>query len=489
MTKMLKELAGIDGEIPPQLTDVHIESVTADSRCCRPGSLFVALKGEQVDGHDYVHQAKENGAVGIVGHRKKTQAMDGLPYLYSSNPAYWMGASAHSLVGDPTRSMCVIGVTGTNGKSSTVCLLQAILNTCGHPCAALGTLGYDVGEALEASHTTPPAEELAQLFHRANEAGKTHAVMEVSSHALAQERVAGIHFSGALFTNLTQDHLDFHGTMEEYLEEKLRLFRYVTDPSGVTVANADDPASEKFKEASVVPHYTFGKSGDCRLKEVEATPNETKFTITSPWGTHEFKTHLLGNHNLANVMGAITMAGGLGCPLDRIAIGVDSIKAVPGRFEQIDSGQEFYVVVDYAHTDDGLKNVLEASRRITDKRVLVLFGCGGDRDKLKRPKMGQVAAELADFAILTSDNPRTESPERILMDAEVGLQRAGKKRDQDYEVIEDRKTAIERALALAKPGDLVMISGKGHEDYQILNSGKIHFDDREVAREYLESVR
>ena len=476
MIKTLKELASIDGEIPSQLSNNTIELVTADSRCCIPGSLFVALQGGQVDGHDYIHQAKENGAIGIVGNEKETQIIDGLPYLYSSKPGYWIGKSAHILAGNPTQNMRVIGVTGTNGKSSTVCLLQAILDACGHYCASLGTLGYDVGENLEASHTTPPAEDLALLFQKAKNAGKTHAVMEVSSHALAQERVAGIHFSGALFTNLTQDHLDFHGTMEEYMEEKLRLSRYVTDPSGVTVANADDPAAATFKEASIVPHYTFGAKGDCQLNNVRATPNETIFSVTSPWGTQEFKTHLLGKHNMANVLGAITMAGALGCSLEQVAFGVDSIKAVPGRFEKIDTGQEFFVVVDYAHTDDGLKNVLEASRTIAEKKVLVLFGCGGDRDKLKRPKMGQVAAELADFSILTSDNPRTESPERILMDAEVGLQLAGKKRDQEYEVIEDRKTAIERILALAEPGDLVLISGKGHEDYQILNSGKIHFD-------------
>jgi UDP-N-acetylmuramoyl-L-alanyl-D-glutamate--2,6-diaminopimelate ligase len=489
MTKMLKELARIDGDVPPHLTDIPIGAVTADSRCCTPGSLFVALKGEQVDGHDFIHQAKNNGAVGIVGNQKNTQSIADLPYFYSSKPGYWIGKSAHILAGNPTHDMCVIGVTGTNGKSSTVCLLQAILNACGHSCASLGTLGYDVGVTLEANHTTPPAEDLARLFQQANDAGKTHAVMEVSSHALAQERVAGIHFTAALFTNLTQDHLDFHGSMEEYMEEKLRLFRYVTDPSGVTVANADDPAAPMFKEASAVNHYTFGTHGDCQLDTVKTSPIETVFSITSPWGAQKFKTHLLGHHNLANVLGAITMAGGLGCSLKQIESGIDSIKAVPGRFEKIDCGQDFFVVVDYAHTDDGLKNVLEASRTITDKKVFVLFGCGGDRDKLKRPKMGQVAAELADFAILTSDNPRTESPERILMDAEVGLQRAGKKRDQDYEVIEDRKTAIERVIDLAGPGDLVMISGKGHEDYQILNTGKIHFDDREVARNYLESVQ
>jgi len=489
MTKMLKELARIDGDIPSELSEVKVESVTADSRSCTPGSLFVALQGETVDGHDFVEQAKNNGAVGIIGNRKDIEAFGELPYLHSANPAYWLGASAHELEHNPTSDMFVVGVTGTNGKSSTVCLLQAILNACECPCAAMGTLGYDVGETLEATHTTPPSEDLARLFRKAHDNGKTHAVMEVSSHALAQERVAGINFSGALFTNLTQDHLDFHGTMEDYLNEKLRLFHYVTNPDGVTVSNADDAASSKFKKASAVPHYTFGIKGDCRITDFKMTSQESTFEIASPWGSKKFRTHLLGNHNIANVLGSITLAGGMGCSLEQIAAGVDSIKSVPGRFEQIKLGQEFFVVVDYAHTDDGLKNVLEASRTITKKRILVLFGCGGDRDKTKRPKMGQVAADFADFAILTSDNPRTESPERILMDAEVGLQRAGKKRDQDYEIIEDRKMAIERILALAEPGDLVMISGKGHEDYQILNTGKIHFDDREVATNYLESLR
>ncbi len=312
--------------------------------------------------------------------------------------------------------------------------------------------------------------------------------MEVSSHALEQERVAGIEFSAGVFTNLTQDHLDYHNDMEGYLREKLKLFERIDAPGGFTVVNVDDPNGHHFVGASRVQCHTYGETGDCRAERVRVEMRHTSFVAQTPWGEMEIAMRLLGSHNVSNALAAITVGGALGIPLDTIAEGIASVDSVPGRFEHIHAGQDFQVIVDYAHTEDGLRNVLEAAREVCSGRVICVFGCGGDRDKGKRPKMAAVSAELADYSIATSDNPRTESPERILLDVEVGLQHAGKKRDDDYLVFVDRGDAIRRALEIAEPGDLVMIAGKGHEDYQILGDERIHFDDREVARSLLETI-
>jgi len=383
--------------------------------------------------------------------------------------------------------MKVVGVTGTNGKSSTVYLTQSILQCAGIAAAKFGTLGYEIaGEVLPALHTTPFGEELAAIFARAKGAGISHVVMEVSSHALEQERVAGIAFSAAAFTNLTQDHLDYHRDMEAYRQAKLRLFERLSGPEAFTVVNVDDPSAEFFLRASRVRSLTYGKTGDCRAGQVRMDISGARFELITPWGTVNATLRLVGKHNVANALCAAAIAGGLEINLEQIAAGLESLTSVPGRFEAIHAGQDFYVIVDYAHTEDGLRNVLEASRSMCQGRVITVFGCGGDRDRGKRPKMGAIAARLSDLAILTSDYPRTEDPHRFLLDVEVGLQREGKRKDEDYLVIENREEAIRRGISMARSGDLVMIAGKGHENYQILGDRRIHFDDREVARAALE---
>ncbi len=466
--------------------DVSVVSVTEDSRRVQPGSVFIAMPGEHVDGHDYAQAAADQGAIAVIGPRIDIDTLAGIPYLHAEHPRRATGIAVHSLAGDPTGDMTVIGVTGTNGKSSTVVLIEHVLNATGQSAACLGTLGYNVGgECLPAPHTTPFAEDLARLFRQAHEAGQRYAVMEASSHAIEQERTAGIHYNVAAFTNLTQDHLDYHNDMDTYRAIKIRLFERIEAENGFTVVNTDDPSGAAFVNASPVPCHTFGAKGDCRALDARYGLRETTFQFTSPWGDAPVRMKLIGAHNVANAMCALTVVCGLGVPVADAAEAIGSLKNVPGRFECIDAGQDFVVVVDYAHTDDGLRNVLQTARAVCENRVICVFGCGGDRDRGKRPKMAAVAAELADYSIITSDNPRTEDPDRIIKDVEAGAIAAGQRNGSDYELIADREQAIRRGIDMAAPDDLIMIAGKGHEDYQILGTKKIHFDDREIARQIL----
>ncbi len=465
------------------------DSVTEDSRKVRAGSVFVAAPGARHDGHDFAEAAVRQGAVAVLGGREGVDAIAGAPYLRVEHPRSAAGVLAHALAGNPSRQMTVVGITGTNGKSSTACLAQSIFRAAGHTAGNFGTMGYDVGgRTIPAPHTTPFGEELAAIFLQAREAGVTHVAMEVSSHALAQDRVAGVKFEAAAFTNLTQDHLDYHLDMERYRMAKLRLFALVAPPTGVSVVNADDASAEFFVSAARTRCYTYGREGDVRASGIEPGFDGSRFRLITPWGEAPVHLRLLGRHNVWNALCAAAVCGGLGTRIETVAAGLGALPAVPGRFEPVFAGQDFHVIVDYAHTDDGLQNVLSAARELCAGRVITLFGCGGDRDRGKRPKMGAVAGRMSDFAVLTSDNPRTEDPLRILDDVEPGLRGAGKERDRDYLVIPDRRLAITRAVALARSGDLVMIAGKGHEDYQILGTEKIHFDDREVAAEALHAL-
>lgn len=468
-------------------TLLSIGMVTEDSRRVKHGALFVAVRGGHSDGHDYAAQAVSGGARAILGDRAGITEYCGIPYVYVKEVRKAAGLIAHHLMGDPTRDMTVIGVTGTNGKSSTIFMVQRILEAAGLPTAKFGTLGYEIaGDVLPALHTTPFCEELAAHFARVRDGGMRHVVMEVSSHALDQERVAGIRFRAGAFTNLTQDHLDYHHDMESYLQSKLKLFERITGEDSFTVVNNDDPSAKAFSDASQVRCVLYGTNGEVRAESFITDIDGTRFALATPWGAQEVFMHLVGRHNVWNALCAASIAGGLGISLNAVAAGLSALDRVPGRFEAVKAGQDFHVIVDYAHTDDGLRNVLEAARGMCTGRLITVFGCGGDRDKTKRPKMGAVAAALSDVIIVTSDNPRTEDPHRILLDIEVGLQREGKRKGEDYQVIENRKEAIYTAIGLAQTGDLVMIAGKGHEDYQIIGTTRVHFDDRETARAALE---
>jgi len=472
------------------LPEFQFTAVTEDSRRAAAGTLFVAVAGEKNDGHAYVEAAVQAGAAAILGNRPGVTELAGRPYVYYEAPRRAAGLVAHALAGNPTRNQCVMGITGTNGKTSTACLVQKVMALAVGPCANFGTVGYDFGDVrVDAPHTTPFGEDLARLFVEAGNHGCRHVVMEVSSHALEQERVAGIDFDVAAFTNLTQDHLDYHQDMESYLQAKIRLFEKVRDAlhegtgswPRFGVVNMEDPYAPRFAAVLEGNCHSYGANGGVRAEGLRLFGDGAAFRLVSPWGEGDAHIRLVGRHNVLNALCAASITAGLGVPLEQVINGLDALPCVPGRFEPVVAGQPFQVIVDYAHTDDGLRNALTAARAVCSGRIIVTFGCGGDRDKGKRPKMGAVAAELADFTIVTSDNPRTEEPYRILLDVELGLQHRGKRKGEDYLVIESRREAIAHAISLAGPGDLVLIAGKGHETYQIIGKERHHFDDREEA--------
>ncbi len=472
--------------------DENICGITEDSRRVQKGFVFTAVPGEHAQGWNYIPEAIEKGAIAVIGLPQLPEELlnllkeKNIPYFAHENPRCILGEVAHYLAGDPTQSMVVIGITGTNGKTSTTYLVESIFKEKGIATARFGTLGYTIGEQnIEAVHTTPFNEELVSLFSKAKEAGITHVVMEVSSHSLAQDRVAGIHFTVGAFTNLTQDHLDYHKTMEEYLKAKLKLFESLEGENTFGVINKSDPYGEQFIQHCKSRYVTYGMKGDYWASDIEVSMKDTRFVLHTPYGEGEVKLSLVGKHNVFNALCASAIAGELGISLKEIQKGLKNLKSIPGRFELIEEGQEFTVVVDYAHTDDGLNHVLQTARNLTRGRVIVVFGCGGDRDKTKRPKMGAVAGKWADLIILTSDNPRTEDLKRILLDIEVGVQKMGKHKGDDYYVIENREEAIQFAINKAKSNDIVVIAGKGHEPYQIIGTQKLPFDDREVARKFL----
>ena len=473
---------------------VVITGVTDDSRAVGPGALFVAVKGERVDGHDYLDAAVKQGAGAVVIQHGGPVPLPTIRVKNSRRVIGLLGAHFH---GYPTSKLRVVGVTGTNGKTTTTYVCKSLLESCGRRVGLVGTVAYLVGnEIIPASHTTPGAIELQGLFARMVAAGLDGVIMEVSSHALALDRTAGAEFDVAVFTNLTQDHLDFHGTMEEYFRAKLRLF------SGLglegrkagekrAIVNLDDPRGDAVRAACSVPVWTYGirKEADLQAHDVSLTPRGTTFRLNTPKGSIAIENNLVGEHNVYNLLAAIGVVLHEGMTLEQIQAGIADVSNVPGRFERVEAGQDFTVVVDYAHTDDALARLLTAAQALRTGRIITVFGCGGDRDRTKRPKMGRVAVRFSDVVVLTSDNPRTEDPAGILAEVEVGVKEALKERPEvDYALVADRRLAIEHAIREARTGDIVLIAGKGHEDYQIIGTRKFHFDDREVAREAIHNL-
>ncbi|WP_206831242.1 UDP-N-acetylmuramoyl-L-alanyl-D-glutamate--2,6-diaminopimelate ligase [Alicyclobacillus fructus] len=464
-------------------------NITTDSRAVEQGSLFAAIRGHTVDGHRFVRQAVERGAVAVMVEEPVADVPESIPQVVVPDTRHWSALVADRLFGSPSRQLRVIGVTGTNGKTTVTHIVRHLLDASGRRAGLIGTVGAKCGAvSWPLPNTTPEAVEVHRLLRRFVEAGATHAVMEVSSHALVERRAAGVSFACAAFTNLTQDHLDFHGTMERYAAAKALLFSRLgngpgDDPSRAiyAVINADDPWSHVMAEASAAPILTYGieRPADVRAREVRLSADGARFWVDSPAGAFQVETPLIGRFNVYNALAAVAIALVEGLAPGEIQEGIRSYPSVPGRMERIDEGQPFSVFVDYAHTPDGLENVLAAVREFAPARVLVVVGCGGDRDRTKRPKMAAVAVKLADRAIFTSDNPRSEDPLAILRDMREGVTP-----EFAHKVIEevDRRRAIEAAIAEAKPGDVVVIAGKGHEDYQIVGTEKRHFDDREEAR-------
>jgi len=466
----------------------EITSLAYDSRRVKPGSLFFAIRGEKADGYDFVEHALEQGAVAVASERPAPpeQAERWVRVVHARRA---LAEAARTFWGDPASRLLLVGITGTNGKTTTAFLLHSILQAAGMRPGLFGTVEYRVGgRTLPAVHTTPESVDLLSYCAELVAAGGRAAIMEVSSHALAQERVWGIHFSAAVFTNLTRDHLDYHKDFEHYFAAKRRLFEGLgAPPPELAVLNLDDPWSGRLLELPHKRYVTYGVSSDAHIKVRNFTQSMTgvRAILMTPQGKLEIESPLIGRANLENILAAVATAEALGVPQETIRQGVADLKSVPGRFERVSEGQPFLVVVDYAHTDDALRNVLKTARELTRNRLIVVFGCGGDRDRSKRPLMGEAAGSLSDLAVLTSDNPRTEDPIRIMSDAIVGLQRANK----PYLTEVDRRAAIGKALAEAGEGDVVLIAGKGHETYQVLKDEIIPFDDREVARQVLHEMR
>ena len=474
---------------------VEIRGIAADSRTLRVGDLFVALPGTRTDGKRYVADALGRGAIAIAG----DPAIDvpaGVPFVAATDPARLLARLAARFHGNPTAGLTVVGITGTNGKTTVSYLLEAIWEAAGLRPGVLGTISYRFGgETVPASLTTPPAPELFARLARMRAGGATHVAMEVSSHALAQGRADGIEWNAAVFTNLGRDHLDFHPDQDDYFRTKARLFAALDaspKPGRVAVLNAGDPRGAALRGMVRTPVVTFGPGGDVRAERVTLTLQGTTAELVLGQERVELRTRLIGSGHLENVLAAAATAHALGAPAVAVSRGVTSLAGVPGRMEPVDAGQDFTVLVDFAHTPEALAGVLASLRALARGRLICVFGCGGDRDRGKRPLMGEAVGRGADLAVLTSDNPRTEDPLAIIHDAEPGLTRAGLPRitvlagaTRGYAVVPDRVAAITSAIDAARGGDCVVIAGKGHEDYQIVGTAKLPFDDRELVREAL----
>lgn len=469
-------------------SNAKITSIEHDSRKVSTGSLFVCFEGAHVDGHNFINQAFDNGAIAILTARNDVEVPEGMSILVVPEMLSALSVIVPYFYDYPARKMRVIGITGTNGKTTTTYMIRSILINAGYSVGLIGTIQIMINSEIFPIHnTTPNVIDLQHIFVNMLSHHVDYVVMEVSSHALAENRVAGIEFDTAIFTNLTQDHLDFHGTMENYLRAKCKLFDAISrsgQKGGKTaVVNVDDEASAKILEHTLCNSITYGIKNDSDLhaNEVDVKASGTKFKIRSEFGVMNLNLHVTGIFNVYNVLAAVGATLAEKIDPEVICQTLSHFKSVPGRFERVYANVPFTVIVDYAHTPDGVENVIETARQIVKNRVITVFGCGGDRDKTKRPIMGRLAAELSDIVIATSDNPRTEDPLEILKEIEVGIKE--KIGNKPYECIADRHSAIFHAVEIAQPGDIILILGKGHENYQILKDNTIHFDDREVARE------
>ena len=475
--------------------DVVCSRVTHDSRQASPGCVFVALRGFKSDGAEFAAQAIAAGAALVIADRASAvppAASSGVPWLLVKDARLALALLAAEFFGHPSREMQVVGITGTNGKTTTAYLVSAIFEAAGISCGMMGTVTYRVGaREFAATRTTPEAPEVQALMRQMVTAGCGACVMEVSSHALALRRVDGIRFAAAIFTNLTRDHLDFHADMEDYFAAKRRLFEMLP-ASAPAVVNVDDPRGVALAE-SVARPVTYAVNpiaADVTPGPLSYSLDGLEFDLRTTLGAVHVKSRLVGRPNVYNILAAVAATATLGVPLDAIEAGLEALPGVPGRFEVTSSAaDDITVVVDYAHTDDALRNLLETARPLAVRRLITVFGAGGDRDRTKRPLMGMVAARLSDVVVVTSDNPRSEDPGRIIDEVRRGAEPETRQRNAEVLTIVDRRDAIARAVESAGAGDVVLIAGKGHEKYQEIDGRVLPFDDVAVAREALEARR
>ena len=473
---------GVNYEILNNGKEFQINDIHYDSRKITENDVFCALIGAVVDGHDYIEKALEKGAKLIVVEKRDIKITDkDITYVYVENLRKKLGIIASNFFKWPQNKIKILGITGTNGKTTSSYILDNMLEKT----SRIGTIGYKIlDEEIEAPNTTPESLDLLKLIDKSVKKGVEYFIMEVSSHALEIGRVDMLEFDSVIFTNLTQDHLDYHKTMECYFDAKFKLFSMLRDKNGASV-NIDDPYGRRIYDSNKnYKSYSILGNSDLKGEIKEYTNNGMKAVLTYKGKEYEFTTKLVGDYNLYNILGCMGMLLNLGFTIDDVISRVKNVDYVPGRFELVDKGQDFRVIVDYAHTDNGLENILETVRKITDNRVITIFGAGGDRDNAKRPKMAKAAAKYSDYLIVTSDNPRTEDPEKIIRDVENGLKEINFPKEK-YTVIINREEAIKFGVEMSKSKDSLLIAGKGHEDYQILGREKIHFDDREMARKYL----
>jgi len=470
--------------------DQEIASVEYDSRRTRPQSLFVCIRGARHDGHRFIPEALSRGAGACLVERD-VRGAGGAPVpgtiVQVEETRRALSHVAARFYDAPSHELCLTGITGTNGKTTVSYLVEAALQAGGHRAGIIGTVEYRCGGVRrEAERTTPEASDLQALLRWMRGQGADAAVMEVSSHSLVLHRVAECAFDVAVFTNLTQDHLDFHETMEDYFAAKAQLFTMLREKGGTAVINLDDPAGKRLREMARAAVVTYGLTTEADVTAVAPAYDlqGIRAFIRTPWGTGGLRSPLLGRHNLYNLLAAVGVGGALKIPIERVLEGLVTVHRIPGRLEPVECGQPFKVVVDYAHTPDALEWVLRSLRELSAGRLIVLFGCGGDRDRKKRPLMGEAAVRWADRVILTSDNPRSESPEAILEEIEAGVRSVSGGAERTMRCV-DRRDAVRAAVGEARPGDVILIAGKGHETTQVVGETKIPFDDREVAREVL----
>ncbi len=470
------------------LEDFEVGGVSCNSKQVSNNFIFVAIKGTHIDGHEFIQEAIDKGAKAVIVQNSRTYELTNAretSFIVVKDTRKSIANLAAKFYGNPSSKIKVVGVTGTNGKTTITYLIEALLKEAGFLPAVIGTVNYRFKDKIIPSkNTTPGPVELQSLLADMVKGNISHAILEVSSHALSQARTEAIDFHSAIFTNLTQDHLDYHKTLEDYFQTKAKLFKDLHQGS-FAVINNDDKYCRRLKELIQGPEiitYAIDNQADITACDIKLDISHTEFTLRAIKKEIGFKVRLLGRHNIYNILASFAWALKEGLDQAVIKSALERFSFIPGRLESINCRRDFSVFVDYAHTEYALTNVIGALRQISSNKIIVVFGCGGERDKTKRPKMGRAASELADYVIITSDNPRSEDPQKIIEDIRKGI------RKNNYCIISDRKDAIGRSLSMAGAGDIVLIAGKGHENCQILKDKRIHFDDREAVKECLESV-
>ena len=468
-----------------RLNDFEVQGISCSSKVVRDNFIFVAIKGNKDDGHKFIEDAVNKGAKAVVVQipNPKSQIPKDISVIGVRDTRKAVAKLAAAFYKNPSSQLKVVGITGTNGKTTISYLIESILKEAGFNPAVIGTINYRFKDkVISSKNTTPGPIELQSMLAQMRGEGVNYAVMEVSSHALDQDRTGAVNFHSAIFTNLTQDHLDYHKTKANYFRAKSKLFKDLSSGS-FAIINNDDAYGAKIKKLTKAKIITYGIdcSSDIQARDIRFDISQTEFILKTAEIKTNFQTRLIGRHNVYNILASVAFALSEGLDLEVVKSAIERFNFVPGRLERINGNADFSVFVDYAHTEDALSNVIKALRRLSQKRIIVVFGCGGERDKTKRPKMGHVVSELADYAIITNDNPRSENPQAIIDDIKKGI------RKNNYCIIPQRQEAIIKSLSLAKSGDIILVAGKGHENYQILKDKAVHFDDREVITACLRS--